>query len=73
MECNIDNSGARIRRVYGIMALLVAGMLAGLAVWSGTWWLWFVVGGAAAAGMFMLFEAQKKWCALRAMGVKTPV
>jgi hypothetical protein len=73
MECNIDNHGAKIRRVYGIMSLLMGGMLGALAVWSGTWWLWIVVGLAAAGGIFCLFEAQKKWCALRAMGMKTPV
>lgn len=73
MKCNIDSTGAKIRRVYGIMALLVAGMLAALALWAGTWWLWIVVGCAAAAGIFCLFEAQKKWCALRAIGMKTPV
>ena len=73
MQCNIDNAGARFRRVYGIMALLVAAMLAGLAWWSATWWLWIIVGAAAAAGIFCLYEAQKKWCALRAMGLKTPL
>jgi len=25
------------------------------------------------AGLFQIFEARKGWCALRAMGIKTPV
>jgi hypothetical protein len=72
MKCNIDAQGVRIRRVYGIMALLTAAMLTGLALWAQVWWLWFIVVAAAAAGLFALFEARQKWCALRALGLKTP-
>lgn len=37
--------------------------------------MWLIVAGVVvtAAGMFMIFEGIKGWCALRAMGVKTPI
>jgi hypothetical protein len=73
MQCNIDERGARFRRVWGIMNVMVAVVLAGLAWWSGIWWLWIVAGACALGGGFAIFEAQKKWCALRAMGVKTSI
>ena len=73
MKCNIDAQGARIRLVYGIMLLLTAAMLTGLAIWAGIWWLWLVVVAAAAGGIFALFEAKNRWCALRALGLKTPL
>jgi hypothetical protein len=71
MQCNIDEQGARFRRVWGIMNLLAALVLAGLAIWSGTWWLWIIVAACGAAGIFALYEARKKWCVLRAVGLKT--
>ena len=72
MQCNIDEEGARMRKTWGIMVLLAGIVLAGLALWSGTWWLWLIVGGCVAAGSFALYEAHHRWCALRAMGIKTP-
>ena len=71
LKCNIDEHGAKARRVWGLMNLLIAALLAGLAFWSGTWWLWIIVGMCAVAGAFALYEAKKKWCVMRAMGVKT--
>ena len=73
MECNIDERGVRFRRTWGIMNLLVAFVVAGLAIWSGIWWLWIIAAVGASAGAFVLDESRKKWCALRAMGVKTKV
>lgn len=73
MQCNIDDRGARARRTWGIMNLMTAVILGGLAWWSGIWWLWIVAAGCTAGGIFALYEARKKWCVLRAMGVKTPM
>lgn len=73
MQCNIDQTGVRFRRAWGIMVLLVATVVAGLAWWSGIGWLWWIVGAAALAGGFAIFESSKKWCALRAMGIKTRI
>ena len=67
MQCNIDNRGAQARQIYGIMALLVAAMLAILNLWGHIWWLWILVAAMAAAGVFCLFEARKKWCAMRSL------
>ena len=73
MQCNIDEKGARARRTWGILNLGVSIILAGLALWSAIWWLWIIVALLAAAGAFAIFEARKKWCALRAMGIKTSI
>jgi hypothetical protein len=70
--CNIDDKGAKVRRVWGVMCLMVSVLLGLMAFWSGTWWLWIVVGLAFFGGIFALYEAKKKWCAVRAMGIKTP-
>jgi len=55
------------------MVLLVAVVVCLLALWSGIWWLWLIAGLAAAAGIFAIYESRKKWCALRAMGIKTQI
>jgi len=73
MQCNIDEKGARFRRTWGTMNLMVAAMMAGLAFWSGIWWLWIICGVCAVAGGFAIFEARRKWCVMRAMGMKTPM
>ena len=73
MQCNIDAQGARIRLTWGIMALLGGLVFVGLALWSETWWLWLIAIVCVLAGAFAIFESRKKWCALRAMGFKTPV
>ncbi len=73
MECNIDERGARFRRVMGIVCLVLAAALGGVAFWTGWVVVWIVAGAAAAGGLFALFESRKKWCALRAMGIQTRV
>ncbi len=72
MQCNIDEEGARMRRVWGILVMGSGVVLGGLALWAEVWWLWVMVAGCFLAGGFAIFEARKKWCVLRAMGVKTP-
>ncbi len=71
MECNIDARGARYRLIWGIMNLVVAALTIGLALWLHVWWLWIVTGVCAAGGVFAIYESRKKWCIMRAMGVKT--
>ena len=74
MRCNIDAKGKRIRLIGGIVTLLAAVVLAALAgLGVAGDWAWFVAAGAAAGGGFQVFEARAGWCALRAMGFKTPV
>lgn len=73
MQCNIDQRGRKARLIGGIIVgalgvvLLVLGILR-----DDTAHL--VAGGIVIlAGVFMIFEGLKGWCALRAMGVKTPL
>jgi len=73
MQCNIDQRGRKARIITGVIidligvAVLVAGIVTGqLAL--------IIAGGVTAgAGMFVIFEGVKGWCALRAIGVKTPL
>ncbi|HUO09929.1 MAG TPA: hypothetical protein VM008_16615 [Phycisphaerae bacterium] len=73
MQCNIDSNGARMRLVWGIGACAAGVILGGLALWAGTWWLWLIAAGCVGAGGFAIFESRKKWCVLRAMGIKTSI
>ncbi len=71
--CNLDARGKAIRLVLGSVTLVVAAALAAavLAGWLSLPW-WWAVAGCAAGAAFQLAEGWSGWCALRAMGVKTP-
>lgn len=73
LTCNINERGARVRRIWGALCLVMGVTAAGVALGTGIWWLWIIGGMAIGAGAFAFFEARKKWCAVRAMGIKTPV
>jgi hypothetical protein len=60
---NIDNRGRVFRGIIG-SALLVGGVIAAFSIW----WLGLIL--LASAG-FVLFEAIRGWCGLRACGIKT--
>jgi hypothetical protein len=60
---NISNKG-RLVRGLGALALLIGAAFA----WSTSRWL---AGALAVSGLFVLFEALRGWCALRACGIKT--
>ena len=74
MQCNIDSRGKTARLLAGAAAA-VAGLvtvtcwlLESLPLWGG------IVGGISViAGLFLLFEGAVGWCALRSLGVKTPL
>lgn len=70
---NIDERGRRARSRGGKIVLALAFLAA--VVWPRPWsWSgWTAVLGLAAAGAFMLYEARRSWCALRACGIKTPL
>lgn len=74
MQCNIDAHGKAIRLKIGLFSLAAAAALAGVCfagLLQGPWW-WCLIAGAAAGGSFAVFEARAGWCAVRAMGFKTP-
>jgi hypothetical protein len=73
MECNIDARGARYRLVWGILNLLAAALAAVAALAWHLGWPWIITGLGAASGVFAIFESRKKWCAMRALGFKTPL
>lgn len=72
--CNIDQRGRRFRFVVGAFVEAI-GLLLGVLwffQWAPAWMIW----PAAAiwlSGVFVLFEAAMGWCAMRAIGFKTPV
>jgi len=60
---NINNQG-RLVRGLGALGLFVGAWFGfGISPWLG--------GVLAASGAFVLFEALRGWCALRACGIKT--
>ncbi|MBL9147898.1 MAG: hypothetical protein JNM94_04320 [Phycisphaerae bacterium] len=74
MQCNIDARGKAVRLVAGSVVEAIGFLLAALwftnvlPAWAG------IVGGiAVVSGLFMIFEGLAGWCAIRALGFKTPV
>jgi hypothetical protein len=73
LTCNIDQRGKRARLWGGVLvdvcsaALIITGALTksmvilGVGIFLGI------------TGSFMIFEGARGWCALRAMGIKTPM
>jgi uncharacterized membrane protein HdeD (DUF308 family) len=75
MQCNIDARGKRSRLISGVACTSAGALLLMLAfMLDRAFWPMFLAGVALlAAGLFQVFEARKGWCALRALGIKTPV
>jgi len=62
---NINNKGRLLRGALALLLFVGAGF-----GFSAAPWLGLVL---AASGAFVLFEALRGWCALRACGIKTRV
>ena len=60
---NIDNKGRLVRGLCAIGLLVGAWFGFGVSAWLGL--------ALVASGGFVLFEALRGWCALRACGIKT--
>jgi hypothetical protein len=74
LACNIDARGRAVRRVGGVVALVIGVALLGVwAVPTGGLCAWMGSCTLVATGAFCVFEAWAGWCALRAMGMKTKV
>ena len=74
LQCNIDSRGKRARLTWGL--LCVAAGVTMLLLWAlptGSILAWAVTLLALVGGAFAVFEARAGWCALRAMGIRTPL
>ena len=69
---NIDERGRRYR---GIAGSVCVGAAIGVALTCRPWSTGCVIAvvSLAVGGLFMIFEARRGWCALRACGIKTPL
>jgi hypothetical protein len=65
-KSNIDRPGRKVRAICGAVFLL-SGLALGIYV---RWWLGVAV---SLAGAFMIFEAARGWCIVRAMGFRTRI
>jgi hypothetical protein len=72
LTCNIDSRGKALRLIMGSIFVLDGVTLMFLWAWrTGSQVGWVTSIGMVVIGAFMMFEGQKGWCALRAMGMKT--
>ena len=73
LTCNIDQRGRKARLVGGIVVGLcgVVLIITGALLSSPG----MLIAGIflCVAGSFMIFEGARGWCALRALGIKTPM
>jgi len=74
LTCNIDSQGKRARLIIGIISVLV-GIILTILVFTAVMptWGYFIAAGALIGGAFGIFEARAGWCAVRAMGIRTPI
>ncbi|MEO0477313.1 MAG: hypothetical protein AAF085_15300 [Planctomycetota bacterium] len=74
MQCNIDAKGKMLRLIYGLLMIGVGAALAGLILLDivAGGWVWAGVVALMLFGAFGVYEARAGWCAVRAMGFKTP-
>ena len=71
MTCNIDRRGRRIRAFTGVGLIIVTLVWFALGP-SAHWAVHGLQALLALGGAFAVFEGLVGWCAIRAMGVKTP-
>ena len=60
---NITNKGRLVRGIWALLFFVGAGCGFSVSLWLGL--------VLTASGAFILFEALRGWCALRACGIKT--
>jgi len=60
---NLDRRGRLVRGFGAVGVFIAAGFVFRVCVWGGI--------GLVAFGVFMMFEALRGWCGLRACGIKT--
>jgi len=74
LTCNIDAKGKRARLIFGlVLVVLGVALLCAWALPVGSVAAWLLTGSCLGIGSFAVFEARAGWCAVRAMGFRTPV
>ena len=73
LTCNIGARGKALRFRIGIGLSVLAVPALGWALIHGGGLAWAAAALLLASSGFTLFEARAGWCALRALGVKTPL
>jgi hypothetical protein len=73
LTCNIDQRGRKARLRGGIVIALCAVALIITGALMSSLALLIVGIFLLITGSFMIFEGARGWCALRAMGIKTPM
>jgi len=63
LQPNLDRRGRLVRGFGAVCVFIAAGFVFPVCVWAGL--------ALAAFGAFMMFEALRGWCAVRACGIKT--
>ena len=63
MSPNLERSGRVVRAVLGSLCVLGGGVACFWNAWAGV--------ALIGSGAFMLFEASRGWCVMRACGIKT--
>ncbi len=74
LKCNIDQRGKTARMVLGAFVESI-GILLGV-LWFLSWtpdWTIYPAAVVWLCGIFLLFEAIMGWCAVRALGIETPL
>jgi hypothetical protein len=72
LVCNIDERGRAYRYRFGFVLVPLGVLVAVVASLLGAAKVGWLVGGVLVlSGAFSLFEANRGWCAVRAMGIKT--
>jgi hypothetical protein len=74
MQCNIDAKGKAVRLVIGSVVEMV-GWTLGILWFVGAvpGWAGAIGLGAILGGSFAIFEGIAGWCAIRALGFRTPI
>ena len=75
-ECNIDARGKAYRLKLGIMGVTVGLVFAAAFHLAGIEFqgiLWIIPMAIIGGGVFSIFEAWTGWCAVRALGFRTPL
>ena len=73
MQCNIDRRGRTVRMFVGAGVEITGFAL--LAAWylGGAPWLVWLAAACIVGGNFAIIEGALGWCAIRAMGFRTPI